>query len=169
MIYFFIDFLIFFAHIKISLQARVLLMLQEKLPECTNKQRCDEFCTSFCYLNSKGARKKLVQALIKLPRSRLDLTPTYARYSLLIFIDSCIFDFDCLCCVSFSCLVVLLLFLLCLLFSEKHTTSFSRTHTRILTHAVSLSLSLFRRPSTHSLTHTHSPLQPIPSPTHTES
>ena len=55
-------------------------MLQEKLPECTNKQRCDEFCTSFCYLNSKGARKKLVQALIKLPRSRLDLTPTYARW-----------------------------------------------------------------------------------------
>lgn len=54
-------------------------MLQEKLPECTNKQRCDEFCTSFCYLNSKGARKKLVQALIKLPRSRLDLTSTYAR------------------------------------------------------------------------------------------
>jgi hypothetical protein len=62
-------------------QARVLLMLQEKLPECTNKQRCDEFCTSFCYLNSKGARKKLVQALIKLPRSRLDLTSTYSRCS----------------------------------------------------------------------------------------
>ena len=85
-LHFFIDFLIF-CSFKISLQARVLLMLQEKLPECTNKQRCDEFCTSFCYLNSKGARKKLVQALIKLPRSRLDLTTTYSRYSLLIFID----------------------------------------------------------------------------------
>lgn len=66
-------------HVMIYMQARVLLMLQEKLPECTNKQRCDEFCTSFCYLNSKGARKKLVQALIKLPRSRLDLTSTYSR------------------------------------------------------------------------------------------
>ena len=42
-------------------QARVLLLVQEKLPECMNRQRCDEFCVSFCNLNSKGARKRLVQ------------------------------------------------------------------------------------------------------------
>lgn len=58
---------------------RVLLLLQERLPECITKQRCDEFCASFCYLNSKSARKKLVQALMKLPRSRIDLAATYAR------------------------------------------------------------------------------------------
>ncbi len=60
-------------------QARVLLLVEERLPECINRQKCDEFCTSFCYLNSKGARKKLVQALVRIPRSRLDLTITYSR------------------------------------------------------------------------------------------
>lgn len=59
--------------------ARVLLLVEERLPECVNRQKCDEFCTSFCYLNNKGARKRLVQALVKIPRSRLDLTITYSR------------------------------------------------------------------------------------------
>jgi regulator of nonsense transcripts 2 len=56
-----------------------MLLLDEKLPDCISRQRCDEFCTSFCYLNSKGARKKLVSAIIKVPRSRVELTATYAR------------------------------------------------------------------------------------------
>lgn len=57
-----------------------MALLQEKLPECTTKQKADEFCVSFCYLNSKGARKRLVAALLKIPRSRSELTATYARW-----------------------------------------------------------------------------------------
>lgn len=60
-------------------QAKVLLLLQDKLPNCTNKQRADDFCVSFCYLNSKGARKKLVEALVSVPRFRTDLVSTYSR------------------------------------------------------------------------------------------
>lgn len=33
----------------------------------------------FCYVNSKGARKKLVAALFNVPRQALDLLPMYAR------------------------------------------------------------------------------------------
>ena len=60
-------------------QAKVLLLLQDKLPSCTNKQKADEFCISFCYLNSKSARKRLVEALVSVPRFRTDLVATYSR------------------------------------------------------------------------------------------
>ena len=53
--------------------------MQDKLLECINKQKADEFCVSFCYLNSKAARKKLVAALMKLPRARSELASSYAR------------------------------------------------------------------------------------------
>lgn len=62
-----------------SPQARLLLLIQDKLPECTTKAKCDEFCISFCHLNSKVARKKLAQALIKIPYGRSDLVSSFAR------------------------------------------------------------------------------------------
>lgn len=34
---------------------------------------------NFCFVNSKGARKKLVMALFSVPRQALDLLPMYAR------------------------------------------------------------------------------------------
>lgn len=58
---------------------RVTLLIQDKLPECTTKAKCDEFCQSFCFLNSKSARKKLAQALVKIPWGRGELVPCYAR------------------------------------------------------------------------------------------
>jgi regulator of nonsense transcripts 2 len=54
-------------------------LLNEKLFECVNKQKADEFCVSFCFLNAKNARRRLAQALIRLPRSRSELAPYYAR------------------------------------------------------------------------------------------
>lgn len=60
-------------------QIRVAALLEEKLPEATSKQRAVDFCVSFCYLNSKAARKKLVAALLKLNRNRYELFPTYSR------------------------------------------------------------------------------------------
>lgn len=62
-----------------SKSAKLLALLNERLPECVNKQRVDEFCTSFCYLNTKNARKRLVQSLLRIPRTRSELTVTYAR------------------------------------------------------------------------------------------
>ena len=55
------------------------MLLQEKLPECVNKAKADEFSVSFCYHNGKGARKRLIDALIRVPRARSELTATYAR------------------------------------------------------------------------------------------
>jgi len=62
------------------LQARVLLLIQDKLPECNTKAKCDEFCVNFCFLSTKSARKKLSLALSKIPRSRGELVTTYARF-----------------------------------------------------------------------------------------
>jgi regulator of nonsense transcripts 2 len=59
--------------------AKILVLLNEKLPEVINKQRADEFCVSFCYVATKSARKRLVQALFRVPRFRSELTVTYAR------------------------------------------------------------------------------------------
>jgi regulator of nonsense transcripts 2 len=58
---------------------RVMLLIQDKLPECTNRAKCDEFCQNFCFLNSKSARKKLAQALVKIPWGRGELVSCYSR------------------------------------------------------------------------------------------
>ena len=60
-------------------QSKLQALLTEKLPESINKAKADEFTVAFCFLNSKGARKKLVTAVSRLPRSRGELAPTYAR------------------------------------------------------------------------------------------
>jgi len=58
---------------------KLLILFEEKLPEIVTKQKADDFCVSFCYSNSKGARKKLVQNMVKIPRSRAELIPNFAR------------------------------------------------------------------------------------------
>ena len=55
------------------------MLLQEKLPECVTKQKVDEFCVAFCYISTKNARKRIVEALYKVPRTRFELIPHYAR------------------------------------------------------------------------------------------
>ena len=52
---------------------------EDKLPECFNRQRADEFSISFCYHSNKNAKKKLIKALCYMPRGRSDLTATYSR------------------------------------------------------------------------------------------
>lgn len=61
-------------------QARVLILIENKLPECTTRAKCDEFCVNFCFLNSKSSRKKLAEALSKIPYGRGELVSTYARF-----------------------------------------------------------------------------------------
>lgn len=58
---------------------KLVTLLTEKLPECVTRQKCDDFCASFCYCNGKKARKHLVSALLDVPRNRLELIPNYAR------------------------------------------------------------------------------------------
>lgn len=56
------------------------LNYEEKLMECSNKQKADEFSISFCFRGkSKDARNKLVGALLRIPWNRVELTATYAR------------------------------------------------------------------------------------------
>lgn len=50
-----------------------------RLTSCVSRDLCDELAVNFCYSNSKGARKKLVRALVEVPRGNLQLLPYYAR------------------------------------------------------------------------------------------
>lgn len=58
---------------------KLQVLLREKLPEASSKQKADEFSVAFCYLMSKKAPKHLVAALLRVPRTRYELIPTYAR------------------------------------------------------------------------------------------
>jgi regulator of nonsense transcripts 2 len=62
-----------------AIALKLNVLLTEKLPDCNSKQKADDFSTSFCYCNSKRARKALVAALLKVPRNRAELIPNYAR------------------------------------------------------------------------------------------
>jgi len=58
---------------------KLLFLLEEKLPDVVTKQKADDFCVTFCYSNSKAARKKLIQSMVKIPRGRIELIPNYGR------------------------------------------------------------------------------------------
>ena len=58
---------------------RLKVLLTEKLPECNSRQKADDFASSFCYLNSKKARKSLIEHLSRIPKGRTELIPQYAR------------------------------------------------------------------------------------------
>lgn len=50
-----------------------------RLPQCLSRETIDAWAVDFCHHNSKGARKRLVDALLGVPRSALDLLPYYSR------------------------------------------------------------------------------------------
>jgi regulator of nonsense transcripts 2 len=58
---------------------RLNVLLTEKLPECNNRQKTDDFSSSFCYVSSRKARKSLVAQLSRIPKGRSELIPHYAR------------------------------------------------------------------------------------------
>jgi regulator of nonsense transcripts 2 len=49
------------------------------LPLSVNRALIDKLAMDFCQINNKGNRRRLMAALFKVPRSRLDLLPFYAR------------------------------------------------------------------------------------------
>jgi regulator of nonsense transcripts 2 len=65
--------------VLLTMHHKLMTLLQDKLPEVVNKQKCDEFCVNFCYLNTKKSKKHLITALLKVPRTRYELIPNYAR------------------------------------------------------------------------------------------
>lgn len=60
-------------------RAKIIVLLEETLPSMLTKEHADEFSASYCYVNTKRARKNLIVALSKLPRNRFELIPLYAR------------------------------------------------------------------------------------------
>lgn len=56
-----------------------LSVILAKLPSCVTRDLCDELSVAFCYCNSRGNRKRLVRALLDVPRASLQLLPYYAR------------------------------------------------------------------------------------------
>eukprot|EP00897_Mesotaenium_endlicherianum_P004511 jgi/Mesen1/4088/ME000214S03269 len=51
----------------------------QRLPSCVSRDLIDQITVEFCYLNSKGSRRKLVRALFGVPRTALELLPYYSR------------------------------------------------------------------------------------------
>ena len=50
-----------------------------RLPGMVTKELCDEIAVEFCYVQSKNAKKKLMNALCDVPLGALSLIPPYAR------------------------------------------------------------------------------------------
>ncbi|KAJ1961949.1 mRNA decay protein [Dispira parvispora] len=49
------------------------------LPLLANREMIDQAAVNFCFLNTKNARRRLLEALLAVPRRRYDLIPYYAR------------------------------------------------------------------------------------------
>lgn len=60
---------------------RLMVLLEQELPECSRREQIDEISEKFCVNHgcSKNSRKRLVKTLFQVPRSRLDLLPYYSR------------------------------------------------------------------------------------------
>eukprot|EP01125_Pyxidicula_operculata_P019478 TRINITY_DN7077_c0_g3_i5.p1 TRINITY_DN7077_c0_g3~~TRINITY_DN7077_c0_g3_i5.p1 ORF type:complete len:1281 (+),score=421.17 TRINITY_DN7077_c0_g3_i5:575-3844(+) len=50
-----------------------------RLESCMNIDKIDSAAVDFCYFNNKGNRKKLVNFLFGVPRTKLEILPYYAR------------------------------------------------------------------------------------------
>ncbi|KAL9087457.1 MAG: hypothetical protein Q9159_003594 [Coniocarpon cinnabarinum] len=53
--------------------------LLARLPEATNKDTIDDLAISFCFVNSKASRNRLLKAVQEVPKGRSDLLPLYSR------------------------------------------------------------------------------------------
>ncbi|KAJ3021095.1 UNVERIFIED_CONTAM: hypothetical protein HDU68_009800 [Siphonaria sp. JEL0065] len=51
----------------------------ETLPNALSTDTIDKLAVEFCYINTKGTRKRLVTELSTVPRQRLDILPYYSR------------------------------------------------------------------------------------------
>ena len=51
----------------------------KELPKCVNRELIDRAAMDFCYIATKGNRKKLPQCLFNVPRQELELLPYYSR------------------------------------------------------------------------------------------
>ena len=60
---------------------KLMVLLEQELPECSRREQIDEISEKFCtnHGSSKNARKRLSQTLFHVPRARLDLLPYYSR------------------------------------------------------------------------------------------
>lgn len=60
---------------------RLMLLLEQELPECHRREQIDEIAEKFCtnFGSSKKSRKRLLKTLFLVPRSRMDLLPYYSR------------------------------------------------------------------------------------------
>lgn len=60
---------------------KLMVLLEQELPECNRRERIDELSELFCtnHGSSKNSRKRLTQTLFLVPRTRLDLLPYYSR------------------------------------------------------------------------------------------
>ncbi|GKY98843.1 hypothetical protein MPSEU_000840300 [Mayamaea pseudoterrestris] len=60
---------------------RLMMLLEQELPECHQRAQIDELTERFCtnHGSSKSARKRLIRTLFLVPRNRLDLLPYYSR------------------------------------------------------------------------------------------
>eukprot|EP01135_Chromosphaera_perkinsii_P001951 Nk52_evm8s214 gene=Nk52_evmTU8s214 len=62
----------------------------ERLSLCVNRELIDKLAVEFCYLNSKLNRRKLVNFVFEIPRSRLEVIPYYCR--LIATLNKCLPD-----------------------------------------------------------------------------
>uniref|UniRef100_A0A6B2KWV6 MIF4G domain-containing protein n=1 Tax=Arcella intermedia TaxID=1963864 RepID=A0A6B2KWV6_9EUKA len=53
--------------------------LLQRLETCINRDKIDQAAIDFCYVNSKGNRKKLVNFLFGVSRNKLEILPYYSR------------------------------------------------------------------------------------------
>lgn len=60
---------------------KLMVLLEQEMPECSRREDIDEIAEKFCtnHGSSKNSRKRLLQNLFHVPRSRLDLLPYYSR------------------------------------------------------------------------------------------
>jgi regulator of nonsense transcripts 2 len=60
---------------------RLMMLLEQELPECHSREKIDEITEKFCstHGSSKNSRKRLLNALFHVPHTRLDLLPYYSR------------------------------------------------------------------------------------------
>ncbi|GIL89159.1 hypothetical protein Vretifemale_17018, partial [Volvox reticuliferus] len=54
-------------------------LILSRLPSCVSRDLADELAVNFCYCNNKANRRRLVRALVDVPRSSLQLVPFFAR------------------------------------------------------------------------------------------
>ena len=60
---------------------KLMVLLEQELPECNRREQVDELSEKFCtnHGSSKNSRRRLSQTLFHIPRARLDLLPYYSR------------------------------------------------------------------------------------------